>query len=80
VGADIPGLRNVVQHGVTGLLSEKENVEGLAENISALIRDSQLRQRLGKNAADFARRYLWENQTEQQLRFYQTIVENQRFR
>lgn len=41
------GVPEVVEHGVTGLLSEPGDIDGLAANILTLLRDPELRCRMG---------------------------------
>lgn len=52
VGADSPGIRNVIEHGKTGLLCSTE--PGDIENaIQRLLREDGLRVLLGKNAREY---------------------------
>ena len=46
VASDVPGLRDAVIDGETGLLYEYGNIEQLAEKILLLLRDEHLRMRL----------------------------------
>lgn len=48
VGLAASGTVELVQHGVTGLLSPVEDVEGLARNLGQLVQEACLRERLGK--------------------------------
>ena len=48
------GNTDLVVEGKTGSLVEVADVEGLAKALSALLRDQQLRERLGRNARAFA--------------------------
>jgi glycosyltransferase involved in cell wall biosynthesis len=47
VTTDVPGCRDVVAHGVNGLLVEPRNADALAEAISALLADPSLRRKMG---------------------------------
>jgi glycogen(starch) synthase len=49
VSLDSGGVPEVVEHGVTGLLSPPKDVATLADNISRLIDDQALRRTLGVN-------------------------------
>ena len=52
------GTPEVVRHGKSGLLSEPEDVAGLARNIVTLLRDSALRARMGEyGRSDVERRF-----------------------
>ncbi|HLG86123.1 MAG TPA: glycosyltransferase family 4 protein [Alphaproteobacteria bacterium] len=50
VATDVPGCREIVKDGETGLLAPPGNVEALADAIERLVRDADLRQRLGAAA------------------------------
>ena len=47
VGLDNGGTREIVVHGVTGLLSDVGDIDGLAANIMRLIEDPELRRKMG---------------------------------
>ena len=53
VGTDVPGIREVIQDGVTGLLSPAEP-EALGRTIKKLLDDRELRTGLGRAAREFA--------------------------
>ena len=48
VATDVRGSRDLVEHGTTGLLVELGDVEGLAQALLQLIRDSELRKKMGQ--------------------------------
>ena len=48
--SDVAALKDIVQHGETGFLYEKGNVQELAKALKQLICSPELRLRLGKNA------------------------------
>jgi glycosyltransferase involved in cell wall biosynthesis len=50
VSTPISGIPEVVRHGETGLLAPERDVDALAAAIELLLRDRDLRQRLGRNA------------------------------
>ena len=54
VGAASPGIRELIDHGRTGLLAEP-NSDGLAQAVRKLIGDQNLADRLGRAAAEYAR-------------------------
>jgi glycosyltransferase involved in cell wall biosynthesis len=47
VATDVPGCRDVVDHGVTGLLVEPRDPVGLADAIEELLRDPERRREMG---------------------------------
>jgi glycosyltransferase involved in cell wall biosynthesis len=53
IGADVPGIRNIIQDQENGLLCPP-TVDGIQNAVARLITDDNLREKLGKNAAMFA--------------------------
>ncbi|HXF05903.1 MAG TPA: glycosyltransferase family 4 protein [Blastocatellia bacterium] len=47
VAPDLPSIRSVIEHGVTGLLFSAGQVNSLAATLAQLVTDEQLRHRLG---------------------------------
>jgi glycosyltransferase involved in cell wall biosynthesis len=60
VASDVPGLRDAVIDGETGLLYEYGNIEQLAEKILLLLRDEHLRARLSISALAYAQSLTWD--------------------
>lgn len=61
IAYDVPGLRDSIVDGKTGLLvKENGNIEALAEAIIKLLKDERLRKRLSKNALKWAKRFSWD--------------------
>lgn len=56
VTTDVPGCRDVVQHGENGLLVPVRDGGSLAQAIAMLIQDSVLRDRMGKRGREIAAR------------------------
>lgn len=50
VATNIPGARDIIEDGVSGLLVEPENADALAGAIRRLINDNELRKEMGKAA------------------------------
>jgi glycosyltransferase involved in cell wall biosynthesis len=59
VASDVPGLRDAVRDGETGLLYPFGDVEKLTANIRLLLEDGQLRNRLGAAAQEWAATFDW---------------------
>jgi len=59
IASDVPGLRDAVIDGETGLLYEYGNIEQLAEKIFLLLRDERLRMRLSAGALSYAQSLTW---------------------
>lgn len=47
IGANVDGIPTVIQHGVDGLLFERENIDDLAEKLDMLMSNPDLRHKLG---------------------------------
>jgi glycosyltransferase involved in cell wall biosynthesis len=68
------GMRYLVEHGHTGLLSQPGDVDALAENVIRVLREPELAFRLSTNAFEQSRRYRWDSVREQWLRVYYSLV------
>jgi len=60
IATDVPGLRDSVRHGETGILVPFAEVSALAEQTIALLQDESLRTRLSRNAVEWAARFTWD--------------------
>lgn len=56
VGANVDGIPMVIRDGFDGFLFEKENVDDLARKLEVLMGDEKLREHMGQNCVDRARR------------------------
>lgn len=73
IGYDVPGLRDSILHGSTGLLVKNGDISGLADALVTLISDEGLRTFLGKNALQYAKRFDWNNSA----REFSNIIKHQ---
>ncbi|GIW40966.1 MAG: glycosyl transferase family 1 [Candidatus Binatia bacterium] len=60
VASDVPGLRDSVVNGQTGVLVRHGDVEGVAVALVGLLRDEAERRRLGRNARLWAETFSWD--------------------
>jgi glycosyltransferase involved in cell wall biosynthesis len=75
VATDVPGCREVVQHGETGLLVPPREVEPLVGALLCLIRDRALRQRLGAaGRVRVLRQFTEDRAVDQTLAVYRELV------
>jgi glycosyltransferase involved in cell wall biosynthesis len=74
VAYDVAGLRDSVRDGVTGLLVEDGDVEGLGEALIRVLGDGGLRLRLSKNALEYARGFSWDRTAEEFLKVLEWTV------
>jgi glycosyltransferase involved in cell wall biosynthesis len=67
IAANVPGLRDSIVDGHTGLLLADDTPERFAEALAALLEDGALRDRLGTAARQRARFFTWERSAERVL-------------
>ena len=68
------GMRYIVEHERTGLLSEPGDAAALAQNILRVLGDSELATLLAQNAFAESSRYSWKSVRDQWLRVYLGLV------
>ncbi len=61
VAADVPGLRDSVEEGVSGLLYPYGDIKSLSKRIIEILTDNELRYKLEKGATRWASKFTWEN-------------------
>ena len=74
VASQVGGLAFLVQDGVTGFTVPVDEPQALADRLSRLIQDSDLRRALGEGALQLARQYAWENIAERVLALYRQVL------
>ncbi len=75
VASEVGGLAFLVRDGVTGYTVPASDPEALAVKLKAIISDRDLHQRMGEQAAEFARGYDWHLIAEQIVDLYQEVIE-----
>lgn len=70
VASQVGGLAFLVQDGQTGFVVPDGDPSALSERLTLLLTDSNLRQKLGQQAALYARQYAWEKVIDQILDVY----------
>ncbi|HVZ40897.1 MAG TPA: glycosyltransferase family 4 protein [Candidatus Kapabacteria bacterium] len=78
IAADSPGLRDSVQHGVTGMLYPYGDIQTLTEQILTVLSDSELRERLRGNALAFANSLSWDDTAAATVRALEQAIEERR--
>jgi len=61
IGSDVPGLRDSIKNGETGILSPYNDPQKLAENVINLLRNKEKLKQYQLNAKDWANKFSWEN-------------------
>jgi phosphatidylinositol alpha-mannosyltransferase len=75
VASDIPGYRDVVTHGVEGLLVERQNPGALADALCRLLGSPESRANMRRAGEAKARRYDWPRVATEVLDYYDEVLE-----
>jgi glycosyltransferase involved in cell wall biosynthesis len=75
IAADSPGLRDSVQHGVTGMLYPYGDVPELTRQLLLILGDAVLRNTLGANAQRFASALSWDDTAVATIRFLERAID-----
>lgn len=77
IATDVPGNRDVIQHGKTGWLCESTEPESIRSAIETLLSDDNLRKKLGYNARKFVEdHYSLDIVCEKEMGVYQQAIES----
>jgi glycosyltransferase involved in cell wall biosynthesis len=75
VATDVPGCRDVVKHGKSGFLVPVSDVEALVNALAPLLRESGLRERMGKAGRDYVSSMFNEERViESTLNLYRSLL------
>lgn len=71
IGADVNGIQNILEHGVDGLLFQKDDAEDLKQCLKKFIKDESEGRRQGKAAKDkYEKSYTFEQTIDNLTRIY----------
>jgi D-inositol-3-phosphate glycosyltransferase len=76
VASETGGLAFLIKDGETGFHVPTADPKALAERLRTIIRDDALRERLGKQAAEYAQAYAWSKVIEQVIDLYGSLLGN----
>ncbi|MCP4649277.1 MAG: glycosyltransferase family 4 protein [PVC group bacterium] len=71
VGYDTVGLRDSVQDGKTGILVPSGDIKALADAITKMLKEDELRNRMEKNVSDYARTFNYD----QKAKVFLAVIE-----
>lgn len=74
IASDIPGYRTVLTNKVEGLLVQPENEGALAQAIIRLLKEPEVRRKMGENGRARAEGYSWVKVTQQLLDYYEELL------
>jgi glycosyltransferase involved in cell wall biosynthesis len=77
IASNIPGLKDAVLDGKTGILVEPDNPDALAEAIQKALANREYVRQLGANGREWARNFKWDAIAEKQELFYMEIFNTQ---
>jgi glycosyltransferase involved in cell wall biosynthesis len=75
IAYDVPGLRDCIRHGETGLLVPYGDIERLAKATVRLLGNSELREKLSLSAVNWASTFSWEKSADEFMQRMKSIVE-----
>jgi D-inositol-3-phosphate glycosyltransferase len=75
IASEVGGLGYLVQDGLTGYTIPDSEPEALCEKLSLLLGDTQLREKMGLRASEYALDYAWEKIAGQIIQVYKGLVE-----
>jgi glycosyltransferase involved in cell wall biosynthesis len=67
IASDVPGLRDAVQDGKTGVLVRYGDVRDFSAGIVLMLRNPQVREQFSRRAVQWARTFSWDRATHQTL-------------
>ncbi|TAN39405.1 MAG: glycosyltransferase family 1 protein, partial [Nitrospirae bacterium] len=74
ISANVPGLRDSVKAGVSGLLYEYGNIKQLSEQMLLLLTNQSELMRLSEGAVEWAKTFSWDNSAELMLKRCEEII------
>lgn len=74
IASDVPGLRDAVQDGKTGLLVRYGDVRDLAAGVVLMLRNPRVREEFSRRAIAWARSFSWDRATHQTLQVIEQMV------
>jgi phosphatidylinositol alpha-mannosyltransferase len=78
VGSNIEGFAGVITNGVDGLLTTPKDEDAMAQAILRLLRNPQLRERLGRMGQAQAAHYSWDSVARRVMSYYERIIYERR--
>ncbi|MBE0684976.1 MAG: glycosyltransferase [Anaerolineaceae bacterium] len=74
VASQVGGLAFLVRDGETGFVVPGNDVQLLARRLVELIKDKELRNKLGSKSAEYAKLYAWETISEKMIEVYNQVL------
>lgn len=74
VAYNVPGLRDSIVDGKTGILCSKNTIEDLSENVLKLLGDKKIYERMCKNAIFWSKNFSWQKASKQSIKLIESLV------
>ena len=74
LSANVPGLRDSVRNGVSGLLYEYGNIEEMASKLKFLIDNKSELSKMENGAVEWAKQFSWDKSAEEMLNYIKEVV------
>jgi glycosyltransferase involved in cell wall biosynthesis len=74
IAYDVPGIRDCVQDGITGLLAQNGNITDLTQKITTVLQEEKVRKRLSEHALSFSRKFNWKTSASSFLRVLERAI------
>ncbi len=74
LSANVPGLRDSVRNGVSGLLYEYGNIEEMAVKLKFLIDNKSELSKMENGAVEWAKQFSWDKSAEEMLNYIKEVV------
>ena len=78
IAYDVPGLRDSIKDGETGLLTKSGDIKALSEAIINVLGDDELREKLSKNAFEYSKQFSWDESAMQMLKILEGCTSRRR--
>ena len=76
VASDLGGIPDIVKHGENGLLAKPRNVQSLADALTYLLKNEDLRKKFGNKGRELADNYSWDKIAKETEELYRSILQN----
>ncbi len=75
VSANVPGLRDSVKPGLSGMLYEYGNISDLADKLIQILKNKELYDSLSEGAVQWAKSFSWDDSAELMIQYCNDIIE-----
>ncbi|MGQ9602699.1 MAG: glycosyltransferase family 4 protein [bacterium] len=76
IASDVPGLRDAVVDGRTGLLVPYGDIDALSCAMIKVLKDHELRRRISEEAISWAKRFSWDESARAMIDVIREVIEN----